>query len=202
MTFLADILLGILKKYWYIGVIILLAALLANSCSNSNKLRNKLSSSSGEKQALLLDVSRLTQEVTLLDDDFNMLLSDKKELQWVLDSLNKNPKVITEIHYIKTTKELRDTVRINTEEYNGLMLNRASYETCGLKVDFMWFNMDTLGDFSIKKSNELAIVTTNERKRLFDWKRTPKWGKRQYELTVLNQCGDSIITNYKITKEQ
>jgi hypothetical protein len=151
---------------------------------------------------MALDISRSTQEATISKKGFREILKEKKELQWVLDSLKKNPKTITEIQYIRTEKYSRDTVKIITSDFEGLMLNRASYNTCGLEVDFMWFNMDTIGDFSVKDKTELAIVTTDERKRLFNWNWTPRWGKRQYEITVLTSCGDSIITNYKLTKEK
>jgi len=197
-----DIVAKILVKYWHFIVIGLLFALLLLTCNKNTDLRNKNQKSQGELQSMALDISRSTQEATISKKGFREILKEKKELQWVLDSLKKNPKTITEIQYIRTEKYSRDTVKIITSDFEGLMLNRASYNTCGLEVDFMWFNMDTIGDFSVKDKTELAIVTTDERKRLFNWNWTPRWGKRQYEITVLTSCGDSIITNYKITKEK
>lgn len=201
MSIALEIAVKIFAKYWYYFALLGLIISLVNSCENNIELRNKNAKSQTEKQMLLSDVSSLTQQVTLEQNNFNQVLEEKDELKWALDSLNKNPKVITDIHYIKLTKELRDTVKIVSSEYDGLMFNRASYEACGLRVDFAWFNMDTIGDFSIKRDSELAIISTNERKRLFDWKWTPRWGKRQFEINVLNKCGDSLITNYKITKQ-
>jgi len=197
-----DIVAKILVKYWHFIVIGLLFALLLLTCNKNTDLRNKNQKSQGELQSMALDISRSTQEATISKKGFREILKEKKELQWVLDSLKKNPKTITEIQYIRTEKYSRDTVKIITSDFEGLMINRASYNTCGLEVDFMWFNMDTIGDFSVKDKTELAIVTTDERKRLFNWNWTPRWGKRQYEITVLTSCGDSIITNYKITKEK
>jgi len=197
-----DIVAKILVKYWHFIVIGLLFALLLLTCDKNTDLLNKNQKSQGELQSMALDISRSTQEATISKKGFREILKEKKELQWVLDSLKKNPKTITEIQYIRTEKYSRDTVKIITSDFEGLMLNRASYNTCGLEVDFMWFNMDTIGDFSVKDKTELAIVTTDERKRLFNWNWTPRWGKRQYEITVLTSCGDSIITNYKITKEK
>ncbi len=202
MSIALDIVAKILVKYWHFIVIGLLFALLLLTCNKNTDLRNKNQKSQGELQSMALDISRSTQEATISKKGFREILKEKKELQWVLDSLKKNPKTITEIQYIRTEKYSRDTVKIITSDFEGLMLNRASYNTCGLEVDFMWFNMDTIGDFSVKDKTELAIVTTDERKRLFNWNWTPRWGKRQYEITVLTSCGDSIITNYKITKEK
>jgi len=197
-----DIVAKILVKYWHFIVIGLLFALLLLTCNKNTDLRNKNQKSQGELQSMALDISRSTQEATISKKGFREILKEKKELQWVLDSLKKNPKTITEIQYIRTEKYSRDTVKIITSDFEGLMINRASYNTCGLEVDFMWFNMDTIGDFSVKDKTELAIVTTDERKRLFNWNWTPRWGERQYEITVLTSCGDSIITNYKLTKEK
>lgn len=202
MSIALDIVAKILVKYWHFIVIGLLFALLLLTCNKNTDLRNKNQKSQGELQSMALDISRSTQEATISKKGFREILKEKKELQWVLDSLKKNPKTITEIQYIRTEKYSRDTVKIITSDFEGLMLNRASYNTCGLEVDFMWFNMDTIGDFSVKDKTELAIVTTDERKRLFNWNWTPRWGKRQYEITVLTSCGDSIITNYKLTKEK
>lgn len=202
MSIALDIVAKILVKYWHFIVIGLLFALLLLTCNKNTDLRNKNQKSQGELQSMALDISRSTQEATISKKGFREILKEKKELQWVLDSLKKNPKTITEIQYIRTEKYSRDTVKIITSDFEGLMINRASYNTCGLEVDFMWFNMDTIGDFSVKDKTELAIVTTDERKRLFNWNWTPRWGKRQYEITVLTSCGDSIITNYKITKEK
>lgn len=202
MSIALDIVAKILVKYWHFIVIGLLFALLLLTCDKNTDLLNKNQKSQGELQSMALDISRSTQEATISKKGFREILKEKKELQWVLDSLKKNPKTITEIQYIRTEKYSRDTVKIITSDFEGLMLNRASYNTCGLEVDFMWFNMDTIGDFSVKDKTELAIVTTDERKRLFNWNWTPRWGKRQYEITVLTSCGDSIITNYKITKEK
>ena len=202
MSIALDIVAKILVKYWHFIVIGLLFALLLLTCDKNTDLLNKNQKSQGELQSMALDISRSTQEATISKKGFREILKEKKELQWVLDSLKKNPKTITEIQYIRTEKYSRDTVKIITSDFEGLMLNRASYNTCGLEVDFMWFNMDTIGDFSVKDKTELAIVTTDERKRLFNWNWTPRWGKRQYEITVLTSCGDSIITNYIITKEK
>lgn len=202
MSIALDIVAKILVKYWHFIVIGLLFALLLLTCDKNTDLLNKNQKSQGELQSMALDISRSTQEATISKKGFREILKEKKELQWVLDSLKKNPKTITEIQYIRTEKYSRDTVKIITSDFEGLMLNRASYNTCGLEVDFMWFNMDTIGDFSVKDKTELAIVTTDERKRLFNWNWTPRWGKRQYEITVLTSCGDSIITNYKLTKEK
>ena len=202
MSVILDIATKILAKYWHFIVIGLLFALLLLTCDKNTDLRNKNQKSQGELQSMALDVSRSTQEATISKKGFREILKEKKELQWVLDSLKKNPKTITEVQYIRTEKYSRDTVKINVGEYNGLMINRADYKTCGADISFMWFNGDTLGDFSVQDKTELAIVTTDERKRLFNWKWTPRWGKRQYEITVLTSCGDSIITNYKLTKEK
>lgn len=202
MSIVISIAASFLKKYWYFVAIALLAILLLKTCDKNTDLRNKNQKSQGQLQSMALDVSRITQEATISKKGFREILDEKKELKWVLDSLKKNPKVITEVHYIRSTKKYRDTVRINTSEYSGMLFNKATYKACGIDVSFGWFNLDTLGDFSVVKHTKIAIVSTNERKRLFGGKRLPKWGKRQYEVTVLTQCGDSLITNYKLTKEK
>ena len=202
MSIALDIVAKILAKYWHFIVIGLLFWFLLLNYNAKTEYKKKLRESKSDNLSMALNHSRIAKQATLDKEGFNRVINENKELQWVLDSLKKNPKTITEIQYIRTEKYSRDTVKIITSDFEGLMINRASYNTCGLEVDFMWFNMDTIGDFSVKDKTELAIVTTDERKRLFNWKRTPRWGKRQYEITVLTSCGDSIITNYKLTKEK
>lgn len=202
MNVAVNIALSFLKKYWYIAAIAALIVMLFSTCNSNANLKRSLSTSDSEKKSIMLNVSKLTQEATLSKESFIDVISEKKELQWVIDSLKKNPKVITEVHYIKSSKNYRDTVRINTSNYDGMLFNRANYKSCGLDISFGWFNLDTIGDFNVTKITELAIVSTNERKKLWGRKRLPKWGRRQYEVTVLTQCGDSLITNYKLTKEK
>lgn len=202
MSIILDIALSFLKKYWYFIAIALLGLLLLRSCYKNAELNGKITTANNQRKNMVLDVSRATQEITLTKKGFGEVLQEKQELKWVIDSLKKNPKVITEVHYIRSTKINTDTVRINTSKYNGMIFNRAEYKVCGLEVDFGWFNGDTLGDFNVIDHTELAIVSTDERKRLFGFKGLPKWGKRQYDVTVLTQCGDSLIKNYKLTKEK
>ena len=201
MNVITDIALSILKKYWYILVIAVLGLFLLKSCGTNRELKESVEQANIERTSLVQDVSKLTQTATLAEKDFEEALKNKKDLEWVLDSLKRNPKVITDVHYIRSVKEYHDTVLINKSDYDGLTFNRAEYKTCGFEVTFGWFNLDTIGDFSVTDKTGISIVNTNQRKRLFDWKWTPKWGQREYDITVLNKCGDSLISNYKITKQ-
>lgn len=201
MQVLIDIAISFLKKHWNVIALVLCAIVifLLFNWGNSWKKTAKIEAKS-KNEAIRSDNEK-ARLINLTDDELEKALTEKLELKWVLDSLKKNPKVVKEIHYIKSIKEVKDTVRIvRTINVKDTTLS-STFENCGVMAKFTWAEGDTAGEWEVKDKTSLAIIGINERRKLWGVNFFPRWGRMEYSVHVLNQCQDSIITNYKLTRQ-
>lgn len=117
----------------------------------------------------------------------------KQEYQEILDSLGKKPKEITKFHYIKTVREVHDTVKILKVKHDTVYYNKAVYSDCGLSVTASWRQGDSVATFDIKDTSEFAITT---------YKSHPWWRfwNKEWETQVINTTCEKVIANERLTK--
>ncbi len=121
------------------------------------------------------------------------------DLQVLRDSLRVKPKNIIKFQYIKSVREIRDTVKIHDTIVKGVPYFTANYNDKCVKASFLWVNGDSSGTFNVDVTTDLYIVDRWERERLFGAKFLPRWGKKEIFVDVINMCSsDSIITNRRI----
>lgn len=119
----------------------------------------------------------------------------KRELEVLRDSLAIKPKTIERLQVIKTVE--RDTVvSVINESFNGL--NLAEFSQGCTEGTFVWVDGDSLGTFTITNNNSFLMVDHWERKRLFGWGWTPKWGRKFGKVSVINECANDTILENKV----
>ena len=123
----------------------------------------------------------------------------EKDLQEIRDSLEIKEKQVVKYQYIKTVKEVHDTVTIHDTLVKSVPYFAANYKDKCTDATFRWKEGDSVGIFDVNTTVDLLIVDYWERKKLLGVRIFPRWGKKEVFIDVINKCdGDSVITNRRI----
>jgi hypothetical protein len=121
------------------------------------------------------------------------------DLQTLRDSLAVKPKQIIKYQYIKSVKNIIDTVEIHDTIVNSVPYFTASYNDKCVDASFLWLNGDSSGIFKVDVTTDMYVVDYWKRKRLWEKKWLPRWGSKEVFIDVVNNCGnDTIIENRRI----
>lgn len=157
-----------------------------------------------EKARLNSNVSALNQEVGTTS--MKLMLKEKEmkeyyeeDLKVLRDSLAVKPKEVIRYQYIKTIREVHDTVAIHDTIIQGIPYFESNYKDKCTEATFRWKDGKSTGVFEVDVKNKMYIVDHWQRKYLWGVKVLPKWGRKEVFVDVINECsGDSIIQNYRI----
>lgn len=179
-----------IERYWKVILIAVMAVIiyfLWNQMrqNKADSLRNKTNYEEAIREA-----DSEQKKIVLEAKDFREQL--EKEYAWVLDSLNKKPREVVKIQYIKTTDWIVDTTEILKVQYDTVYRNEAEYESCGLSVKVSW--EDSIMSWDIRDTNEYAIATYKNKSWFQFWK------KKEYTTEVVNKCSEEIIANESYSK--
>jgi len=181
------------KWTWFallITIIVILFGMYRSAMKESERLE-------GNAEAVRAQNQRTIKAENLKVAEMEEFYAD--DLQVLRDSLAVKPKQIIKYQYIKSVREVRDTIEIRDTIIKGVPYFTASYNDKCVKASFLWVNGDSSGTFNVDVTTDLYIVDRWERERLLGAKFLPRWGKKEIFVDVINNCGsDTIIENRRI----
>ena len=187
----------VIVKHWKkiaIGALIVGLIFAVQSCK---KYQDELLTATDNYEAEIADAQAQTKKQVLTTKQLKKYY--ETELATLRDSLSIKPKTVTRIQKIITVEH--DTIISVIKEspdFNFNDLNVADFKRGCTSGSFVWVDGDSLGTFTITNNNSFLIVDHWERKRLFDWGWTPKWGRKFGKVSVINKCANDTILENKV----
>lgn len=185
-----DIAVGFIKRYWREILIVILFL----TGGATYKMYTVQKADAIRANSTITEIQResdeTTKEILLNKEQFEQAMNEK--FDWLMDSLNKKPKEVEVVRYIRTTRNLIDTTEVLRIQHDTIWHSEAVYSDCGVDIKVTLSDSDAAWD--IQDKSEFAIATF---KNVPTWKRVFSLGlvKQKYETTVTNQCNDSIVAN-------
>jgi hypothetical protein len=158
---------------------------LSHVVSERNRLENNYRELSTINTELVSTLEVRVEELTT---------TQKQKIDSLAKKLKVKPKNVNVYHEIHLRDTIRDTVEIKGYNCDSLRWN-GKYKC--IDIDFT-FKRDT-GFVNAKKDTYLYIVDYSQRRRLFNSRFLPRWGKKETFQTIIDECeNDTILTNRKI----
>lgn len=186
-----------LLKHWKFVAIVGLVVGLLFSVQSCKKYQDEYLTATDNYEAEIAEIEKEAQKVVLSKKQLKKYY--ESELATLRDSLSVKPKEVTRLQILKTVE--RDTIYSvirEQGEWGFDDLHVADFKRGCTSGSFVWADGDSVGTFTIKNQNEFLIVDHWDRKRLFGWKWTPKWGRKFGKVSVMNTCNNDTIVENKV----
>ena len=194
LSIATDIALSVLKKHWKVIVVAALAVALLFSVQSCKKYQDELLVAEDNYQAVISEKKQTAIKQRLTTKQLKQ--SFQSELATLRDSLSIKPKQITRLQTIRTVEH--DTVISFIKVKPATKFNVATFDKDCTNGSFIWIDGDSLGTFTITNNNDFLVADHWERRKLFGWGWTPRWGKKRGNVSVVNLCNNDTIIENKV----